>query len=108
MEREMAGRDPDTGGAVLDKPETRTKKPQLWRVILHNDDYTTMEFVVFVLEAVFHKPHEEAHRIMLNVHQRGRGECGSYTYEIAETKVDAVHDLARENGYPLLATMEEA
>jgi ATP-dependent Clp protease adaptor protein ClpS len=99
---------PQTGGEVLEKPKERTKRPQLFHVILYNDDYTTMEFVVHVLEAVFQKGTEEAFRIMLDVHRRGRGVCGAYTYEVAETKVTTVHDMARKEGFPLRAGLEEA
>jgi ATP-dependent Clp protease adaptor protein ClpS len=86
--------------------EVRLEEPPLYRVLLLNDDYTTMEFVVAVLKSVFHKSETEATRIMLNVHQKGAGVCGLYPYEIAETKVDAVESLARENGFPLKCTME--
>jgi ATP-dependent Clp protease adaptor protein ClpS len=99
---------PGTGGEVLEKPKERTKRPQLFHVVLYNDDYTTMEFVVHVLEAVFQKGTEEAFRIMLDVHRRGRGVCGAYTYEVAETKVTTVHDMARKEGFPLRAGLEEA
>jgi ATP-dependent Clp protease adaptor protein ClpS len=102
------GREENTGGEVLEKPEIKTAKPRLFNVILHNDDYTTMEFVVHVLETVFQKPSPDAFRIMMQVHLQGRGVCGAYTYEIAETKAAAVHELAREKGYPLQATVEEA
>ena len=104
----MAKSGPQTGGEVLEKPKERTKRPQLFHVILYNDDYTTMEFVVHVLEAVFQKGTEEAFRIMLDVHQRGRGVCGAYTYEVAETKVTTVHEMARKEGFPLRAGLEEA
>jgi ATP-dependent Clp protease adaptor protein ClpS len=80
----------------------------MFKVLLHNDDYTTMEFVVHVLMIVFHKPVEEATRIMLNVHKKGLGVCGVYTYEIAETKIDTVTRLARDSGHPLKCTMEKA
>jgi ATP-dependent Clp protease adaptor protein ClpS len=99
---------PQTGGEVLEKPREKTKRPEMFKVVLLNDDYTTMEFVVLVLQAVFNKPRDEANRIMLQVHLEGRGTCGTYTYEIAETKVSAVHQMARENGFPLMATIEEA
>jgi len=102
------GRREETGGEVLEKPETKTAKPRLFNVILHNDDYTTMEFVVQVLEAIFLKPQPDAFRIMMQVHLEGRGVCGAYQYEVAETKADAVHELAREKGFPLRATVEEA
>jgi ATP-dependent Clp protease adaptor protein ClpS len=102
------GRRGETGGEVLEKPEVKTAKPRLFNVILHNDDYTTMEFVVQVLETIFLKPSPDAFRIMMQVHLEGRGVCGAYQYEIAETKVGAVHELAREKGFPLRATVEEA
>jgi ATP-dependent Clp protease adaptor protein ClpS len=98
----------ESGGEVKEKPRTRTRKPQLFHVILYNDDYTTMEFVVHVLEAVFQKGPEEAFRIMMDVHRRGRGVCGAFTYEIAETKVGTVHEMARTEGFPLRAGVEEA
>ena len=99
---------PGTGDEVLEKPEIKTAKPRLYNVILHNDDYTTMEFVVHVLETVFQKPAPDAFRIMMQVHLGGQGACGSYPFEVAETKVATVHDRARERGYPLRATLEEA
>lgn len=91
-------------------PETtkKLKKPPLYKVLLHNDDYTTMEFVVYILKAVFHKSELDAVQIMLAVHQQGLGVAGVYTYEIAETKVDKVAQLARANEFPLLCTLEEA
>jgi ATP-dependent Clp protease adaptor protein ClpS len=99
-------------------PETRedtdvrtrndVSEPTMYKVLLHNDDYTTMEFVVHVLMLVFHKSVEQATRIMLNVHQQGIGVCGLYTYEVAETKVETVTRMARENGHPLKCTMEKA
>jgi len=104
----MARRGPATGGEIKEKPKSRTKRPQLFHVILYNDDYTTMEFVVRVLEGVFDKGPAEAYRIMMEVHTQGRGLCGAYAYEVAETKVSAVRDLARAEGYPLQAGIEEA
>jgi len=83
-------------------------EPPMYKVLLHNDDYTTMEFVVQVLMLVFHKPIETATQIMLNVHQQGIGMCGLYTFEVAETKVETVIRMARENGHPLKCTMEKA
>ncbi|WP_319408906.1 ATP-dependent Clp protease adapter ClpS [uncultured Desulfosarcina sp.] len=89
--------------------ETRdeTREPPMYRVLLHNDDYTTMEFVVEILMYVFSKSPESAAKIMLNVHHQGVGVCGSYPHEIAETKIDTVHNLARESGYPLRCSMEQ-
>ena len=98
----------EAGGEVLEKPQPKTRKPRLFHVVLHNDDYTTMEFVVKILESVFHKPEPEAFRIMMHVHTRGHGICGSYPYEVAETKVSLVHDRAQAAGFPLRASMEEA
>ena len=93
---------------VMDQPEQAVKLPTLFRVVLHNDDYTTMEFVVQVLEQVFLLHPAEAYRVMMQVHCHGRGVCGVYPYEIAETKVGLVHAMARERGFPLRATTEEA
>ncbi len=92
---------------VATKTRTRTKKPSLYRVLLLNDDYTPMEFVVYVLERFFKKSREEATRVMLHVHQHGVGLCGVYTFEVAETKVAQVMDLARRNEHPLQCTMEK-
>jgi ATP-dependent Clp protease adaptor protein ClpS len=100
---------PDDGGAnnrTGTKTLTRTKKPSLYRVLLLNDDYTPMEFVVYVLERFFNKTREEATTIMLHVHQNGVGVCGIFTYEVAETKVAQVLDLARRSEHPLQCTME--
>ncbi len=83
------------------------KEPPMYRVLLLNDDYTSMEFVVQVLVHVFQKTVQDATRIMLNVHEKGVGVCGVYPYEIAETKTETVHALARENGFPLKCTMEK-
>jgi ATP-dependent Clp protease adaptor protein ClpS len=104
----MADQERGTGGQVAEKTRPATKKPPLYKVILHNDDYTTMQFVVEVLEAIFHKSPAEAHRIMMHVHTRGHGVCGIYTHEEAESKVDQVHSRAREQGFPLRASFEEA
>jgi len=89
------------------RSHTRTKKPPMFKVILLNDDYTPMEFVVEILKTIFNKPHAEATRIMLHVHQNGMGVAGVYPYEIAETKVRAVEELARDNEYPLKCVMEK-
>jgi ATP-dependent Clp protease adaptor protein ClpS len=97
-----------TGGDVREKPESVTRRPPLFHVVLINDDYTTMEFVVHVLEAVFDKGPAEAYRIMMEVHTRGRGVCGAYTHEVAETKVSTVHEMAHAEGFPLRAGIEEA
>jgi len=99
---------PKTGDEVLERPRAKTKPPEMFKVVLLNDDYTTMEFVVLVLQTVFNKDAEEAYRIMLRVHLEGRGICGTYTYEIAETKIATVHDMARDNAFPLRATIEPA
>lgn len=82
-------------------------EPTQYKVLLHNDDYTSMDFVVEILMRVFHKNLRDSEKIMLEIHHVGKGTCGIYTYEIAETKVHQVKELARSNGFPLLATMEE-
>ncbi len=97
---------PEFEGDILSETRDEITEPPMYRVFLLNDDYTTMEFVVEVLKSVFHKSEAEATRIMLNVHKVGVGMCGVYSYEIAETKVDTVHNLARENGFPLKCSME--
>jgi ATP-dependent Clp protease adaptor protein ClpS len=84
----------------------RIREPEMDKVLLHNDDYTTMEFVIEILMGVFNKEIQEATRIMMDVHRRGVGVCGVYPFEIAETKVDTVHALARKNGFPLKCSME--
>lgn len=88
--------------------EEELKEPTMYKVLLHNDDYTTMEFVVEILQKVFQKTATEAARIMLLVHKSGRGICGVFTEDIAETKVEIVHHLARKSGFPLRCSMEEA
>jgi ATP-dependent Clp protease adaptor protein ClpS len=95
------------GTAVITKTKPQTKRPNLYRVLLLNDDYTPMEFVVHVLERFFNKDHGTAHRIMMHVHQHGIGECGIYTYEVAETKVTQVMDFARKHQHPLQCVMEK-
>lgn len=97
----------EPGGKVAERPQTDQKVPRRYKVLLHNDDYTTMEFVVETLERVFSKSPAEAYRIMMQVHVNGLGVCGAYPYEIAETRVALVHERARARGYPLRASMEE-
>ena len=99
--------DLDRDEAVVTESKTRVKKPPLYKVLLHNDDYTTMDFVVFVLRTVFQQSESDAVRIMLQVHNQGVGTAGVYTYEIAESKVATVTSLAREHEFPLLASLEE-
>lgn len=97
----------DRGTSVLTRTKPKTKKPSLYRVLLLNDDYTPMEFVIHVLERFFQKDREAATRIMLHVHKHGVGECGVYTYEVAETKVTQVMDFARQHQHPLQCVMEK-
>jgi ATP-dependent Clp protease adaptor protein ClpS len=100
----------DEGGpvtGVVTRVKPQTKRPNLYRVLLLNDDYTPMEFVVHVVERFFSKSREEATRIMLHVHQHGVGECGVFTYEVAETKVTQVMDFARKHQHPLQCVMEK-
>jgi ATP-dependent Clp protease adaptor protein ClpS len=99
--------DPDREEGLVTEEKTRLKKPPLYKVLLHNDDYTTMEFVVFVLRTVFQRSEADAVRIMLSVHNQGVGVAAVYTYEIAESKVATVTEMARENDFPLLASLEE-
>jgi ATP-dependent Clp protease adaptor protein ClpS len=88
--------------------KTRLREPTLYRVILHNDNYTTTDFVVSVIVTVFHKPAAEATKIMLDVHKKGMGVVGVYTFDIASTKVSQVHEMARQSEFPLRASVEEA
>ena len=104
---EKTGHHPDES-LVVQEAKPRLKRPPLFKVILINDDYTPMEFVVHILEAFFTLDRETATRIMLEVHTRGKGICGIYTHEIAETKVSQVNCYSRENQHPLLCTMEKA
>jgi ATP-dependent Clp protease adaptor protein ClpS len=97
-----------TGEQVIERPERRTKEPDRHQVVLLNDDYTTMDFVMHVLETVFLKSPAEAYRIMMQVHTQGRGVCGVYTWEVAETKANAVMEMAQGAGFPLRAVVEEA
>jgi len=95
------------GTAVITRTRAKTKKPSLYRVLILNDDYTPMEFVVHVLERFFQKDRDAATRIMLHVHNHGVGECGIYTFEVAETKVSQVMDFARQHQHPLQCVMEK-
>mgnify|MGYP006281575473 CR=1 FL=1 len=97
---------PDKQGDVALKRRQEVKTPRRYRVFLHNDNYTTMDFVVFILEEIYRKSHDEAVRIMLNVHQNGMGLAGVYVKGIAETKITQTHKHARENGFPLKCSME--
>jgi ATP-dependent Clp protease adaptor protein ClpS len=103
----MAGTERQTGDEVLERTRLETKKPELFKVLLLNDDYTTMDFVVQILEDVFNKAPAEAYRIMMAVHTQGQGLCGVYPFEVAETKVVTVVDLARASGFPLRAAIEK-
>jgi len=98
--------DPKTGGEVLERTKTDVAQPPMWRVVLLNDDYTPMEFVVQLLESIFDKSPAEAYRIMMQVHVDGRGVCGVYPFDVAETRIAATDDLAQSAGYPLKAVME--
>jgi len=100
--------DPNPRESVLteSRAEQQVQRPRMWRVLLHNDDFTTQEFVVWVLERVFHKPRAEAFAIMMSVHQSGLGVAGVYTHDVAETKVKATKQLAEQHEFPLLVTME--
>tara|TARA_Y100000590_G_scaffold363696_1_gene421495 strand:+ start:4729 stop:5067 length:339 start_codon:yes stop_codon:yes gene_type:complete len=98
--------EPNTGIILEDRP--LTKKPSMYKVILLNDDYTPMEFVVYVLEKIFNKNQEDATQIMLHVHKNGIGICGVYTFEVAESKCKSVLDLAKENQHPLQSTIEKS
>ena len=98
----------DDDGQIQEKKDEKLKEPDMYRVVLHNDDYTTQEFVVEVLVKVFHKSVVDATRIMLNVHRNGAGHVGVFTYDIAATKVRQVHKMAREREYPLKCTIEKA
>jgi ATP-dependent Clp protease adaptor protein ClpS len=88
------------------RSDQKLERPRLWRVLLHNDDYTTQEFVVYVLEAIYHKPRAEAFEVMMSVHRTGLGVAGVYTHDVAETKLKATRQLAEEHEFPLLVTME--
>jgi len=105
-DNDRIGRDDQRTGVVV-KSKPKTKKPSMYKVLLLNDDYTPMEFVVHVLERFFSKSREEATRIMMHVHRRGVGICGVFTYEVAETKVAQVIDFARRHEHPLQCTLEK-
>ena len=102
----MSRNSSETEERISSQTDQEVTEPPMYKVLLLNDDYTTMDFVVEVLMYVFHKSPEEATRIMLNVHRKGVGVCGIYPFELAETKVDMVKALAREKGFPLKCTME--
>ena len=104
----MPERDFDLDELVVAEEKTRLKKPPLYKVLLHNDDFTTREFVVYVLQTVFQRSDSDAVHIMLKVHHEGVGVAGIYTYEVAETKAEKVKTLAEANEYPLLCTVEES
>lgn len=103
----MSSVNPDIQEELASDVEEDVREPSMYKVLLHNDDYTTMEFVVEILMFVFNKAVEDATRIMLSVHRKGIGVCGVYTYDVAETKVETVTKLARDRGFPLKCTMEE-
>jgi ATP-dependent Clp protease adaptor protein ClpS len=98
--------DNDNEGGTSTIIRNKVELPKKYKVLLHNDDYTTMEFVIFILQGVFHKTRDEAERIMMEVHKNGIGLCGIYTFEIAESKAKKVERLARENSHPLMCTIE--
>ena len=104
----MAKHKLDSQDATLTRQRDELQEPPLYKVLIHNDDYTTMDFVVMILESVFGKSTDEATRIMLNVHNHGQGVAGVYTREIGETKVAVVHRLARKNQFPLRCSLEKA
>jgi ATP-dependent Clp protease adaptor protein ClpS len=106
--RKDVDNDDDTGAGLATRTLTRTKKPSPYKVLMLNDDYTPMEFVVLCLQRFFRMGMEDATRVMLHVHQRGVGVCGIFSYEVAETKVSQVTDFARENQHPLQCTLEKA
>ena len=107
-EKDQSPNDPKTNTGVIEKVKPKTKKPSMYKVIMLNDDYTPMEFVVHVLERFFSKTRDEATKIMLHVHQQGVGICGIFSYEIADTIVMHVMDCARQNQHPLQCTIEKA
>jgi len=106
-ERQRPG-DEEPGVVTKTRTERKLQKPKMYKVLLHNDDYTTMEFVVYILQAIFHRSAIDAVQIMLHVHKNGIGVAGVYTYEVAETRVAQVEALARQNEFPLRCSIEEA
>jgi ATP-dependent Clp protease adaptor protein ClpS len=106
-ERKMGDQDTGIRSAVVTQTKPKTQKPSMYRVLILNDDYTPMEFVVHTLERFFSKSRQEATRIMLHVHRRGVGICGVFTYEVAETKVTQVMDFAKQHQHPLQCTLEK-
>ena len=106
-EDKSGGNGPGRGTAVITRTKPKLKKPSLYRVLILNDDYTPMEFVIHVLERFFQKNKEDATRIMLHVHNHGVGECGVFTYEVAESKMTQVMDYSRQNQHPLQCVMEK-
>jgi ATP-dependent Clp protease adaptor protein ClpS len=103
----MSGQgDPRESILTESRDELKLERPRMWRVLLHNDDYTTQEFVVWVLETVFRKPRAEAFTIMMSVHRSGLGVAGVYTHDVAETKMKTTRQMAEEREFPLLVTME--
>lgn len=108
MANRKNGGDEGTGVGVATRTRSRTKQPSLYKVLMLNDDYTPMEFVVLCLQRFFRMSIEDATRVMLHVHQKGVGVCGVFTYEVAETKVSQVMDFAKQNQHPLQCTLEKA
>ena len=104
----MANPREDAGDAVQERVTPKKQDPTLYKVLLINDDYTTMEFVIHILESVFQKSPVESYRVMMHVHQQGSGIAGVYPWEVAETKVETVRAMARDAGFPLRATIEDA
>ena len=102
----MGDTDRKRQGGVLEKTRKKTDTPKLYKALLHNDDYTTMEFVIIILEQIFNKSPAEAHRVMMSVHTGGVGVAGVYSHEVAETKVALTHEAAKEAGHPLRCSIE--
>ena len=108
MSDDRRDRTDDAGVVTQTRTRSKLKKPKLYKVLLHNDDYTTMEFVVFVLMSIFHRSETDAVQIMLHVHKNGIGVAGVYAYDVAETRIAQVEALARQHEFPLRCSMEEA